>query len=47
MDHQWVRKGERVAIRWLDEGDAEALFDLQLRNRPFFQWYAPDRDEKF
>ncbi|MFC4713529.1 GNAT family N-acetyltransferase [Planococcus dechangensis] len=33
--------GEHIFIRFLEDKDASALLDLQLRNSDFFQQYAP------
>ncbi|MDN4594711.1 GNAT family N-acetyltransferase [Polycladomyces subterraneus] len=42
---KWV--GNRVYIRFLEESDAQAILDLHMRNRDFFQHYLPDRDDAY
>ena len=36
-----------IELRPLDPGDAEALLDLRLRNRAFFEPWEPVRDESW
>ncbi|OPJ62853.1 GNAT family N-acetyltransferase [Clostridium oryzae] len=40
-------KGKNIFIRFLEKGDAEALLNLHLRNRDFFQKYSPAYSEEF
>ncbi|SFJ71527.1 GNAT family N-acetyltransferase [Thermoflavimicrobium dichotomicum] len=39
--------GNHVYIRFLQESDANALLDLHVRNRDFFQHYLPLRDDSY
>lgn len=39
--------GERIYIRFYQDGDAQAMYDLFLRNKEFFQKYSPTRGEDF
>lgn len=39
--------GDKVYIRFYEESDAEALCDLHLRNREFFQKYTPSRNDDY
>lgn len=39
--------GKKIFIRFLDELDAEALCDLNIRNRDFFQEYSIIREDKY
>ncbi|MBB6669202.1 GNAT family N-acetyltransferase [Cohnella nanjingensis] len=40
-------KGARVALRYLEERDAEAFVDMHRRNRDFFQPFLYERGEEF
>lgn len=40
-------KGEKIYIRFLEEPDAQSLFDLQLRNKEFFEKYVATRKNDF
>jgi len=40
-------EGNNIYIRFLEEGDAEAVLDLQLRNKEFFQKYVSTRSNEF
>lgn len=40
-------EGNNIYIRFLEEGDAEAVLDLQLRNKEFFQKYVSTRNGEF
>jgi [ribosomal protein S5]-alanine N-acetyltransferase len=40
-------KGKHIYLRFLEENDAEAMKQLYLRNREFFQKYSPKRDEDY
>jgi [ribosomal protein S5]-alanine N-acetyltransferase len=37
----------RIALRFLEESDAEVLLHLHLRNRSFFERYSVTRDDSF
>lgn len=39
--------GDRIYIRLLDISDAEAVLDLQLRNKEFFKHYTTTKNEDF
>jgi ribosomal-protein-alanine N-acetyltransferase len=39
--------GNRIYLRHLEERDAAALLDLNVRNREFFQKFSPIRDADF
>jgi [ribosomal protein S5]-alanine N-acetyltransferase len=39
--------GKHIYIRFLEEKDAEAMEQLYLRNREFFQKYSPKRDDAY
>lgn len=39
--------GERIYIRYLDISDAEAVLDLQLRNKEFFKKYTTTKNQDF
>lgn len=38
--------GSKIFVRFLEMADAQAMFDLQLRNREFFQAYAAQPSAK-
>jgi [ribosomal protein S5]-alanine N-acetyltransferase len=38
---------KNIYINLLDESDLQALFDIETRNKAFFQQYAPERDSDF
>ncbi|TCP29728.1 RimJ/RimL family protein N-acetyltransferase [Scopulibacillus darangshiensis] len=40
-------EGKMIGLRQLENSDAEALLDLELRNRDFFKLYTSSRDEDF
>lgn len=40
-------KGNRVFVKVLEEYDAEAMLQVELRNQEFFQLYTPLRDAAF
>lgn len=40
-------QGNKIFIRYFEEADAEALLDLHLRNKEFFQKYSPTFDEDY
>jgi ribosomal-protein-alanine N-acetyltransferase len=40
-------KGKEIYLRLLEENDAEALLQLEVKNREFFQKYAPLRADHF
>lgn len=40
-------KGSRIFLRFLEDKDAEALLDLQLRNKEFFQKSSPFRKDDY
>lgn len=40
-------EGNQIYMRFLEEEDAEAKLELDIKNRDFFQVYAMDRDESF
>ena len=42
-----ILTGSKVFLRFLEEKDAEALYDLHLRNKEFFQVYSPTRNSDF
>ncbi|WML46023.1 GNAT family protein [Neobacillus sp. PS3-40] len=39
--------GNQIYVRFLEENDAEALLQLNNRNRDFFQAYSPKRQEDY
>lgn len=39
--------GTKIFVKILESTDAEAMLDLERRNRAFFQTYTPLRDESF
>jgi [ribosomal protein S5]-alanine N-acetyltransferase len=39
--------GDRIYVRFLEIDDAKEMYDLQIRNREFFQAFAKQRDEEF
>ena len=40
-------RGGQVYLRFLEEKDADALLQLNIRNRDFFQLYSPKRNEGY
>lgn len=42
-----IYTGDNIYIRLLEVSDAEAMLDLYLRNRDFFQDYSPKKDEVY
>ena len=40
-------QGNKIFIRYFEETDAEALLDLHLGNKEFFQKYSPTIDEDY
>ncbi len=40
-------EGKHIYLRFLEEKDAEAMKQLYLRNKEFFQQYSPKRDEAY
>lgn len=40
-------EGNQIYVRFLEEKDVEAMMQLYLRNRDFFQQYSPKRDEAY
>jgi [ribosomal protein S5]-alanine N-acetyltransferase len=40
-------EGKQIYLRFLEEKDAEAMKQLYLRNREFFQQYSPKRHEAY
>lgn len=38
---------KNIYIKLLERSDLQALFDIETRNKAFFQQYAPDRDSDF
>jgi ribosomal-protein-alanine N-acetyltransferase len=39
--------GDKIYLRFLEETDAEALLDLRVRNKAFFQKYSPTVGDDF
>ncbi|WP_461614956.1 GNAT family N-acetyltransferase [Clostridium sp. Marseille-QA1073] len=39
--------GSKIYIRYFKDVDVETLFDLNLRNKEFFQKYSPTHDDNF
>lgn len=39
--------GEHIYIRLFEVSDAQAMLDLQIRNKEFFQLYSPKKKEDF
>lgn len=39
--------GDKIFIRFLEEVDAEAMCDLYIQNKDFFQKYSPTRHDDF
>lgn len=40
-------EGEKIYIRFLEESDAEALYELQVRNKSFFEKFLTTRKSDF
>lgn len=40
-------QGSKIFIRYFEDNDAEALLDLHLRNKEFFQKYSPIKDKDY
>lgn len=40
-------EGKHIYLRLLEEKDAEALLQLEVKSRNFFQKYSPLRDNSF
>ena len=39
--------GNKIYLRFLETADAEAMLDLNVKNRDFFEAYVSVRDEAF